>query len=338
MPTHTPRPVAPHVPTRVAPHTAPHLAPHRAAPTSALPAGVAVLERGWLSSNCIVLVGPDHAAVVDSGYGLHAPHTLALVAAALQGRAPDLLVNTHLHSDHCGGNAALQAAYPALQTLIPPGLAPEVARWDEDALGYRTTGQTCPQFAFDATLQPGSELRLGMQSWQVHAAPGHDPHSVVLFEPASRTLISADALWERGFGVVFPELDGVAAFDEVAQTLDLIEALQPALVLPGHGAPFSRGIAEAIAYARKRLDGFAASPSKHRQYAAKVLLKFKLLEAQRMQRDALTDWAARTPYLRSVLAQEYPAQTVHDQVTHVIDGLLRSGAASVDGTWIANAG
>jgi glyoxylase-like metal-dependent hydrolase (beta-lactamase superfamily II) len=309
-----------------------------AASSNALPAGVAVLERGWLSSNCIVLVGADHAAVVDSGYGLHAPHTLALVAAALQGRAPDLLVNTHLHSDHCGGNAALQAAYPALQTLIPPGLASEVARWDEDALGYRTTGQTCPQFAFDATLQPGSELRLGMHTWQVHAAPGHDPHSVVLFEPASRTLISADALWERGFGVVFPELDGMAAFDEVAQTLDLIEALQPALVLPGHGAPFSRGIAEAIAYARKRLDGFAASPSKHRQYAAKVLLKFKLLEAQRMQRDALTDWASRTPYLRSVLAQEYPALTVHDLIARVIDDLLRSGAASVDGNWVANAG
>jgi hypothetical protein len=44
-------------------------------------------------------------------------------------------------------------------------------------------------------------------------------------------------------------------------------------------------IAEAIAYARKRLDGFAASPSKHRQYAAKVLLKFKLLEVQQIERD-----------------------------------------------------
>jgi glyoxylase-like metal-dependent hydrolase (beta-lactamase superfamily II) len=310
------------------------MAPH----TSALPAGVAVLERGWLSSNCIVLVGPDNAALVDSGYGLHAPQTLALVGAALHGRAPDLLVNTHLHSDHCGGNAALQAAYPALQTLIPPGLAPEVARWDEGALGYSTTGQTCPQFAFDATLRAPSELRLGMHLWQVHAAPGHDPHSVILFEPASRTLISADALWERGFGVVFPELDGMAAFDEVAQTLDMIEALKPALVLPGHGAPFSQGIAEAIAYARKRLDGFAASPSKHLQYAAKVLLKFKLLEAQRMQRAALTDWARHTPYLRSVLAQEYPDLPLEEQLAHVVQDLLRTGAASVDGNWIANAG
>jgi hypothetical protein len=32
-------------------------------------------------------------------------------------------------------------------------------------------------------------------------------------------LISADALWENGFGVVFPELEGDDAFAIVAATL-----------------------------------------------------------------------------------------------------------------------
>ena len=49
---------------------------------------------------------------------------------------------------------------------------------------------------------------------------------MILFEPASGILISADALWESGFGVVFPEIEGTAAFDEVAATLDVIERLQ----------------------------------------------------------------------------------------------------------------
>jgi hypothetical protein len=83
--------------------------------------------------------------------------------------------------------------------------------------------------------------------------------------------------------VVFPELDGVHAFDEVAQTLELIESLQPATVIPGHGAPFGGAVVgEAIAYARKRLHGFVQSPDKHLQYAAKVLVKFKLLELQQV--------------------------------------------------------
>ena len=90
--------------------------------------------------------------------------------------------------------------------------------WDPVALTYVPTGQQCPRFQDStALLEPGSELSLGDRHWQVHAAPGHDPHSVILFEPQSRTLISADALWENGFGVVFQELEGEQAFDEVAR-------------------------------------------------------------------------------------------------------------------------
>lgn len=303
-----------------------------------LPAGVRVLERGWLSSNNILIQGADSSALIDSGYGLHAPQTLALVQSALGNRALDLLVNTHLHSDHCGGNAAFQAAYPALQTHIPPGLARFVAPWDATALTYIPTGQTCPPFAFNATLQPGTDMRLGDLLWQVHAAPGHDPHSVILFEPTSRTLVSADALWERGFGVVFPELDGTGAFDEVAQTLDMIEALQPAVVIPGHGTPFFEGIAEAIAFARKRLDGFVASPAKHLHYAAKVLLKFKLLEVQQIDATALAAWAQRTPHLKDLLARQYPQHSFADSVATLVQDLVRSGAATVQDAVVHNAG
>ena len=294
-----------------------------------MPPGVSVLERGWLSSNNILIQGEAGTALIDSGYCTHAPQTLALVGAALQGRALDLLVNTHLHSDHCGGNAALQAAYPALQTHIPPGLARFVAPWDAGALTYLPTGQTCPPFAFTSTLQPGTDIRLGDLTWQIHAAPGHDPHSVILFEPASRTLVSADALWERGFGVVFPELDGVGAFKEVAQTLDVIEALQPAAIIPGHGRPFFTGISEAIAFARKRLDGFVASPAKHLQYAAKVLLKFKLLEVQQIDAAALALWAQSTPYLQALLAQQHPDQPFAQSVALLVNDLVRSGAATL---------
>ena len=90
---------------------------------AALPAGVQVFERGWLSSNNILLTDAERATLVDSGYVAHATQTVALVSHALGARALDELVNTHLHSDHCGGNAALQAHYPQLRTRIPPGLA-----------------------------------------------------------------------------------------------------------------------------------------------------------------------------------------------------------------------
>jgi glyoxylase-like metal-dependent hydrolase (beta-lactamase superfamily II) len=296
-----------------------------------------VFQRGWLSSNNILIQGTQGTALVDSGYGTHAPQTLALVRAALGARPLDVLVNTHLHSDHCGGNAALQAAYPALLTHIPPGLAPHVRDWDAEALTYAPTGQTCPPFGFDALLQPGTEITLGDTAWQVHAAPGHDTHSVILFEPATRVLISADALWERGFGVVFPELEGEDAFAEVGQTLDLIESLRPATVIPGHGAVFN-GVDAAIAYARERLDGFVAQPARHVRHAAKVLLKFKLLELQTVPLAAFTDWAHTTPYFAQMHRLHAVDAAFPQWVETLLAELERAGAARREGTLIHNVG
>ena len=301
-----------------------------------LPKGVSVLERGWLSSNSIVITGRDQCALIDSGYCTHSEQTLVLVESVLQGRTLDVLLNTHLHSDHVGGNAALQARYPAVHTLIPPGHAQYVADWDTEKLTYKPTGQNCPQFRFDATLQPGTELRLGGWLWQVHAAPGHDTHSVILFEPSTRTLVSADALWERGFGVVFPELDGDDAFHEVAQTLDVIQALKPLLVIPGHGSPFT-DVTGALVRARQRLDGFVTDPARHLQHAAKVLLKFKLLELQSVSLADLLTWAEATPYVAKLVAQQYAGHTLPEALDVLVQDLVRAGAASLQGTQLHNA-
>lgn len=295
-----------------------------------------MLERGWLSSNNILIQGEAGTALIDSGYHIHARQTLALVRAALKDQPLDLLINTHLHSDHCGGNAALQAAYPQLRTLIPPGQAAQVRDWDAYALSYTPTGQHCPRFCFDDVLQPGTDLRLGDALWHVHTAPGHDNHSVILFEPQTRCVISADALWQRGFGVVFPELDGQGAFDEVAATLDVIEALQPLTVVPGHGTPFT-DVAQALMVARQRLASFVASPRKHIQYAAKVMLKFKLLEAQRISRADLLVWAQGTPYLAHLFAQQFGDAAFAQGLDALVSELVRSGAATTQAEVIFNA-
>jgi glyoxylase-like metal-dependent hydrolase (beta-lactamase superfamily II) len=293
-----------------------------------LPVGVTVLERGWLSANNVLLCDADSATLVDSGYVTHQAQTLALVEHALQGRALDQLANTHLHSDHCGGNQALQDRYPSLQTWIPPGLAADVQTWREDALSYKPTGQNCPPFTFTGLLQPGSSRRWANMDWEVHAAPGHDPHSVVLFAPDHRVLMSADALWQNGFGVVFPELVGVDAFDEVGQTLDLIEQLKPAIIIPGHGAVFTE-VAPALALARSKLEAFARNPERHARYGTKVLLKFKLLEWGRISKTEFSDWAMQVPYLND-LHQRFGLD--HDLPTWLdmmLSELERSGAMEV---------
>ena len=300
-----------------------------------LPPGVVVLERGWLSANNVLFTGPNAAALVDSGYATHAPQTVQLVEGALGGAPLTRLVNTHLHSDHCGGNAALQARYPDLETLIPPGMAEHVREWDPVALTYVPTGQLCPKFGISGTLVPGSSIELGRMQWEVHAAPGHDPHSVVLFEPESCTLLSADALWENGFGVVFQELEGDRAFDEVGATLDLIQRLAPRVVIPGHGKVFG-DVNGALERTRRRLDGFVRDPLKHANHAAKVLLKFKLLEKRELSIQDLHQWAAATPYLGLVQRRWFFQMDLSTWIEQVIEELARSGAARREGQRVIN--
>lgn len=298
-----------------------------------LPPGVQVFERGWLSSNNILLTDADSATLVDSGYATHARQTLALIEHALGDRALDLLVNTHLHSDHCGGNAALQQRYASLQTRIPPGLADPVQHWRESDLSYQPTGQTCPPFAITGLLEPGSTHRWAGTQWQVHAAPGHDPHSVILFNPEHRLLISADALWENGFGVVFPELEGVAGFEDVAASLDLIERLRPETVIPGHGRVFS-DTEGALERARLRLESFAKSPDKHYRYGAKVLLKFKLQEFGQIARADFLSWAQDVPYLRSLYTTLGAGTPQNIWLEQLLADLARSGALVDHGAMI----
>lgn len=304
-------------------------------PRPALPPTMHVLERGWLSSNNILFTGRTGTALADSGYATHAPQTVALVASLLDGRKLDLLLNTHLHSDHCGGNAALQKAW-GCRTLIPAADAASVRAWDEAALTYRATGQQCPRFGFDATLAPGDLLDLGDLEWQVLGAPGHDPHSVILYCPRERILISADALWENGFGVVFPELEGESGFAETRATLELIATLDIRLVIPGHGAPFTDA-GRALATAFSRLDYLAADPVRNARNAVKVLLKFLLLERRRIALDVLPGLlagielvqAANRRFLRlsdAALAEWAAAQ------------LVQAGAAQCAGAYLEDRG
>jgi glyoxylase-like metal-dependent hydrolase (beta-lactamase superfamily II) len=312
--------------------------------TALLPPGVAVFERGWLSSNNVLIDDGRHAVLIDTGYCTHAEQTQALVAHALGPRALDHVINTHLHSDHCGGNAALQARYPQLQTALPPGLSAAVQAWDVPALGFDTLGQSITRFRFDRVLRPGQTERWGGRDWEIHAAPGHDTHAVVLFEPESGTLISGDALWANGFGVVFPELEGEAGFEDVAATLDVIEQLSPRCVVPGHGPVFGGSdVATALARARQRLARFVQDPNSHHRHAAKVMLKYKLLEWERVAVTTLHAWVAQTAMLRTLYQLLHPqhppphaAQQLHAWADELLADLCRSGAAAMHGTDVIN--
>jgi glyoxylase-like metal-dependent hydrolase (beta-lactamase superfamily II) len=295
-----------------------------------LPESIQVFERGWLSSNNVLLVDDACAALVDTGYATHAPQTLALVQAALGERPLDLIVNTHLHSDHCGGNALLQAAWPC-HTAIPASEATAVRDWDEARLTFRATGQTCERFTFTGTLAPGERVTLGALDWEVLGAPGHDPHSLMLYCAEERVLISADALWENGFGVIFPELEGESGFAEEQSVLETIAKLDVRTVIPGHGAPFTN-VALALERAFSRVAWLRADPARNAKNALKVLIVFKLLEVRTMSFDGLLRMLDAATAMRAAAAILKPRGEWPALLRGLIEELASNGGPlKVDG-------
>jgi glyoxylase-like metal-dependent hydrolase (beta-lactamase superfamily II) len=291
-----------------------------------LPACMRVFERGWLSSNNVLLIDDHRTALVDSGYSAHATQTLALVQHALgDARALELIVNTHLHSDHCGGNALLQAHF-ACETLIPSPEAEAVRHWDEDALTFRATGQSCERFGFTGTIDPGATLSLGGLEWSVLGAPGHDPHSLMLYCASERLLISADALWENGFGVIFPELEGASGFAQQRAVLNLIATLDVRAVIPGHGAPFTE-VSKALDIAASRLDYLSADPARNARNALKVLIVFKLMELRSMPLAAVLRMADEARVMRAAA----------DMLSYDRPGLIRGYLAELAASGVLKA-
>jgi len=295
-----------------------------------------VIERGWLSSNSIVFDDGDAISVVDTGYVSHAAQTVALVERLAAGRPLARIVNTHLHADHVGGNAALKARHPGCTISIPRGQATAVAAWDLDALTYAPTGQQCDRFLHDHVLDDGDVLMLGGLPWQVLAAPGHDPHMLMLLQPEQRILISADALWENGFGAIFPEIEGESGFAEQREALRLIERAAPRVVIPGHGAPFA-GVADALAVAHARLDALAADPARNARQVARVLIKFWMLDQRAVLIDVLIDHFERARYL-PLINDRYFGQPIRTFLRRTVEDLAAAGALVLDGAWVRHAG
>lgn len=293
-----------------------------------LPPQVRVLVRDWLSGNNIVLRSArDGHVLVDSGYSSHAGFTVALVRHALGGEPLARLVNTHGHSDHVGGNAALRDAY-ACPIAFPETEAPLVERWDTKALLYDYADQFTPRFAVDEKLRAGSTHVFGGLDWRMLAAPGHDMGALVFWNPEHGILISGDALWENGYGFVMPQCIEPAALPATRATLDMIAALPVRVVIPGHGEPFS-DVNAALDRAWRRTDAFAADDARMARYALKALLAFRLLDRRRMPLADLPAYVERVGVFRDLNAAvlRMPAPEL---ASLLVEELTRAGAARTE--------
>jgi glyoxylase-like metal-dependent hydrolase (beta-lactamase superfamily II) len=195
-----------------------------------------------------------------------------------------------------GGNAAIKARY-GCPIALPAGEAKVIDGWDERMLLLAYTDQHAPRFAYDETIEPGEARIWGDLEWRALAAPGHDMGALVFFNDEHRILISGDALWENGYGIVMPREIDPRALPAARATLETLARLEARIVIPGHGEPFTE-VGAALERAFARTAAFEADSLRVARHALKVLLLFTLLDRRRMALSDLPGYVDRVPVYR----------------------------------------
>jgi hydroxyacylglutathione hydrolase len=168
-------------------------------------------------NNTFLLVGANgSAALVDAGVG-QAAH-LADLQSALGGARLDAVLVTHGHRDHIDGAPALARAHPA-------------ARFFKH---LRTGGEEHAPAVGWLALNDGEMVMAGDEPLQALHTPGHSPDHLALWHEASRSIFSGD-LVALGSSVMI-HASGGGDLGQYLSSLERLLALEPARLLPAHGA------------------------------------------------------------------------------------------------------
>ena len=284
--------------------------------------------RGWLNANHVALLAPGDNVLIDSGYCTHRERTLEILASrdGFDRQPLERLVNTHCHSDHMGGNAAIASAY-GCRITIPAGEVKHVEPWTPQSVWMEVLDQRADPFHFDDTIAAGESFEGGGFEWEAHAAPGHDMDALMFFEPMHRILVSGDALWKDGMGFVWPAEGRNPHIEAAREALATIERLDPAIVIPGHGEPFT-DVAGSLATVRARLDAFERDPRKNARHGTKVMFVFALLDKEAMRVDEVPGYLGRVPFYREV-SERFLGLEPAALAEWLLEELARAGAVAV---------
>lgn len=173
--------------------------------------------------NCFVIKDKGEALVVDPGEA--AP---ALLEAIGDCRVR-LIVNTHCHCDHCGGNAALvqrTGADLAIHKDESPLL--EAIEAQGQMFGVRVTPSPAPT----RFLGEGDKVNVGAASFTVAHVPGHSPGHIML--AGEGCIFSGDVLFAGSIGRMDLPGGNEQQLMESIRTR-LLPLPDETVVYPGHG-------------------------------------------------------------------------------------------------------
>lgn len=192
-----------------------------------------------------LVVGPEKAMLIDTGFGIGDIKALAL---RLSGGKPLIVVNTHFHGDHTLGNSYFDRVYcheydaemirrplspEQLKRFLPAAGQPELYYTEKDLPPVRPVEVTGVPDGYVFDLGGGYEIEL------VHL-PGHAPGGCGFIDRQERILFSGDAILSTPIIITGPKPEGPnGAFSTVRSLRDALPRLISKMdefdvLYPGH--------------------------------------------------------------------------------------------------------
>ena len=216
--------------------------------------------------NAGFIAGDEITLIVDTGANAFAGDTVLGYATAVRPHNRLRVLNTEKHFDHIGGNTVFATRGVEIWGhsgihRSPAEFADEVAEFNQSIpnavrrargeanIYFAGTNLTNPEHPFDAD----TTFDLGNCEVEILLTPGHTPTNVCAWQPVERILYSGDCLI-NGY---LPNLDagGPGDWNIWLDSLRRVEALQPDVIVPGHGAVArGAGVPRVISEVRRVLE------------------------------------------------------------------------------------
>ena len=191
-----------------------------------------------------LIVGQKRALLFDTGMGIG---DIKKITAELT-KLPIIVLNSHTHDDHVGGNWEFDTVYEMNTDFTRKNA--QGSR--EDAQAEITSDQICGSLpkGFDpkayatrpwkikAYTRDGDRFDLGGRTIEVIATPGHTPDAISLIDRANGLLFTGDTYYPAPIWLFRPETD----LNAYAVSIRRLAALAPQvkLVLGAHNIPVAQ--------------------------------------------------------------------------------------------------
>jgi hydroxyacylglutathione hydrolase len=180
--------------------------------------------------------------IVDTGTGDNMEYVMgSMKKAGISVNDLQLIVNTHNHFDHIGGDK-----YFDLDVAMHRDDAKAIQEGDEDATVARIFGRSMDGIKIDRILEEGDKIH----DFEVIHTPGHTKGGICLYN--GETLISGDTVFAGG-GCGRMDIGGDV--NDMKESLKRLCKLDVTYLLPGHG-PWVREGSKHIKMAYDMLNGY----------------------------------------------------------------------------------